>query len=683
MDLLPLTDPYASVWVALYEPLILEWWSSQGFKNLENILVGRGDRPVVRSPFLPSIFAWHQALAARGGRPSPDPTRRKEIRDIFARPDLTPELMIQLLDKLEVRPIVDPGPVLRRELSPIGIAHMFRQLYFDAGAGVGPVENVLAISPHETLEVVEKRTRRRTFERIEEFGLETTTESSIEEQIQDEVAENVQSSLSRDISVGIATEASGSIGVVSGSASANVDLSQSTTQAREFTKRHMLTKTKRAAQTVRRTQKLTIKTQEEVGEEFTSRRVIRNETAEPVNFALRRVQRKIRIKLQEMGPRLVWQLYLCHPGRDLLKSRLVMFRESDPITDPTLVPNAPPRPKAADETGMATVKPVSGTLTLRLPKYEDRDFKALIVHEVTDAAPEKDAVPPAVTGSGAPVNLEANPIEYKIPVQPGTADQILVSYTVQYEPSAAELNRWTQAVAAARAEYEQSRLEEQFERGKRMIDARRRVPLRPAADLRDEERYEILRRMVQEGFGKRPGAQDPAPVEIEMFHRYFELGSMFYYVHPSWWRPRYRPSGDDYEITDESQPAAFGSSLGWVLQMDGDRRRNEFLNSPWVRVCVPVRPGWERDACVWLSEHIEGKRGFSLEPKSPTGKLVADLEKKRGKEKSALPGPDYVTLDGQVAPDAQDAANTWPVVDEFEILEPTEGFVIERLNVNP
>ena len=158
---------------------------------------------------------------------------------------------------------------------------------------------------------------------------------------------------------------------------------------------------------------------------------------------------------------------------------------------------------------------------------------------------------------------------------------------------------------------------------------------------------------------------------------------MFYYVHPSWWRRRYRASNDDYEITDESQPAAFGSSLGWMLQMDGDRRRNEFLNSPWVRVCVPVRPGWERDACVWLSEHIEGKRGFSLEPKSPTGKLVADLEKKRGKEKSVLPGPDYVTLDGQIAPDAQDAANTWPVVDEFEILEPTEGFVVERLNVNP
>jgi hypothetical protein len=111
--------------------------------------------------------------------------------------------------------------------------------------------------------------------------------------------------------------------------------------------------------------------------------VIRNETAEPVNFALRRVQRKIRVKLQEMGPRLVWQLYLCQPDRDLLKSRLVMFRESDPITDPTQLPNAPPKPKPVDETGMATGKPVSGTLTLRLPKYQDFRGHADAAHTVS------------------------------------------------------------------------------------------------------------------------------------------------------------------------------------------------------------------------------------------------------------------------------------------------------------
>jgi hypothetical protein len=35
----------------------------------------------------------------------------------------------------------------------------------------------------------------------------------------------------------------------------------------------------------------------------------------------------------------------------------------------------------------------------------------------------------------------------------------------------------------------------------------------------------------------------------------------------------------DYLITEDTQPAPFGSSLGWLIQIDGDERRNEFLNA--------------------------------------------------------------------------------------------------------
>jgi len=190
----------------------------------------------------------------------------------------------------------------------------------------------------------------------------------------------------------------------------------------------------------------------------------------------------------------------------------------------------------------------------------------------------------------------------------------------------------------------------------------------------------MLRRMVAEGFGG-SAADAPAPVEIELFHRYFDLSAMFYYVHPAWWRPRVRGAGEDYEITDESLPVPYGSSLGWVIQLDGDRRRNEFLNSPWVRVGIPMRPGLERGAFAWLADHIEGKRGFTLDPDSSIGKLLIRIERQRAQEKSAPPGPDFVTLDGQVAPGAEQAANTWPVIDEFEVLEPTQGFVLEQVKI--
>ena len=101
--------------------------------------------------------------------------------------------------------------------------------------------------------------------------------------------------------------------------------------------------------------------------------------------------------------------------------------------------------------------------------------------------------------------------------------------------------------------------------------------------------------MVSQLFARGDDPSEPIPLEIEYFHRYFDIDSMFMYLHPSWWKPRYSPVAtglerSGYEITAESDPAPLGSSLGWMLQLDGDDRRNEFLNSPWIRVCLPIRP---------------------------------------------------------------------------------------------
>jgi hypothetical protein len=57
---------------------------------------------------------------------------------------------------------------------------------------------------------------------------------------------------------------------------------------------------------------------------------------------------------------------------------------------------------------------------------------------------------------------------------------------------------------------------------------------------------------------------------------------------------------DNYFITEESDPAKLGSSLGWLLQLDGDNMRNAFLNAPWVKSVIPIRPGKEEAAINWL-----------------------------------------------------------------------------------
>lgn len=66
---------------------------------------------------------------------------------------------------------------------------------------------------------------------------------------------------------------------------------------------------------------------------------------------------------------------------------------------------------------------------------------------------------------------------------------------------------------------------------------------------------------------------------------------------------------DNYYITEDSNPAKLGSSLGWLLQLDGDNLRNAFLNAPWVKAVIPIRPGKEEAALNWLQK-VEGTNGI-------------------------------------------------------------------------
>jgi hypothetical protein len=71
---------------------------------------------------------------------------------------------------------------------------------------------------------------------------------------------------------------------------------------------------------------------------------------------------------------------------------------------------------------------------------------------------------------------------------------------------------------------------------------------------------------------------------------------------------------DNYYITDDSAPAKLGSSLGWIIQLDGDNMRNAFLNAPWVKAVIPIREWKEREAIDWLSASaVEGSDGLDAE----------------------------------------------------------------------
>jgi hypothetical protein len=98
---------------------------------------------------------------------------------------------------------------------------------------------------------------------------------------------------------------------------------------------------------------------------------------------------------------------------------------------------------------------------------------------------------------------------------------------------------------------------------------------------------------------------------------------------------------DNYMITEDSSPARLGSSLGWLLQLDGDNLRNAFLNAPWVKAVVPIRHGREREALEWLQQaEVEGTDGL--------GETYAGEDLARFRERLAALGEDRNPTIGEV-----------------------------------
>lgn len=168
------------------------------------------------------------------------------------------------------------------------------------------------------------------------------------------------------------------------------------------------------------------------------------------------------------------------------------------------------------------------------------------------------------------------------------------------------------------------------------------IKARPSWDLREEERTIIYRKLISRlmlDSWSLPDTEDNrrlSHVRSEVVRSIFDVDAMLYFVAPEWWMPRkhrtshkYDPKAkvgdivipltdddavkwddienrrDNYKITEDSTTAKLGSSLGWLLQLDGDNLRNAFLNAPWVKAVIPIRPGREKAALNWLKK-IEG-----------------------------------------------------------------------------
>lgn len=584
-------------------------------------------------------------------------------------------------------------------LSPIGIAHYYRQLYYNIEEGVGPIEEALTVAPLETLEVLYESTRRQIHEEQIELGSETVSETAVEQKNLDEVSDKVSSMIQRDAGASMSVEGGASVGVYNFSASASANMAVSSQRSKEESSRRMKEVTTKASERITKSFTVRTKSTTETSDRALTRRVIRNDSAAPVSYGLRRVLRRVRVKLQSLGPKLVWQLYVRDPGAGLRRSKFVHFREAEEIAVPEIPPGVSPRPKGGTDTGTTSAviqysnSRNSYFVEIVVNPGPDRVVKALSIDSISDleGGGKDDYAPSPANGIQWDQSTTGNTFRVKIAVLPGDGASVSIGYTYTWDPAASVLAAWEAERAAAVAALTAEKLQAKFEQDRALLTLQSKIRPRPANDLRREERYEIMNRMVSRLFASATGTNPPTPLEVESFHRYFDIEAMFVTTHPSWWRPRYTPNGtfnqEPYSITAESEPAPLGSSLGWMLQLDGDARRNEFLNSPWARICVPIRPNTERAALDWLSRHLEGAVGYDPASEPLRGLLatIATIRQRQGQVGGD--GPDWVRADSPVENPAAPAdplrpEGSFPVVHEFDVTVPTDGFVYEELRID-
>jgi hypothetical protein len=238
--------------------------------------------------------------------------------------------------------------------------------------------------------------------------------------------------------------------------------------------------------------------------------------------------------------------------------------------------------------------------------------------------------------------------------------EIALQVTPVYRPTLASQKALSDTYNAAMTKYseqtKQAYQQSLFQSIRERVKLASDVQPRSFNDLREEERIVVYRSLVTQLLGM-AGVTTVDPhvrhVFSEVVESMFDMDNMLYFVAPDWWMPRpavtasaalsglgvtepqdqgaYLPGSagntsgpnvvgwggprgvreDNYYITEDSTPAKLGSSLGWLLELDGDNFRNAFLNAPWVKAVIPIQEGHEWKALDWLSsESVEGADGL-------------------------------------------------------------------------
>jgi hypothetical protein len=580
-------------------------------------------------------------------------------------------------------------------LAPVGMLHSYRQYFFEFDSFLGPPVGHVWLSPGGTVELVEVNVRHTLTERSVEVSQETTVKSETSTTQEDELSDAVKQETADDIKLGVNVSAGFNLKVYHGEASSSFSFDTSRKNSAETTHRRKRSQSEKLSSEIRRSYKTTFRTVSEVTDTSSRRYVLQNTTPKLVNYELRRKMRRVGVQLQHIATQLCWQFYVDEPGRGIGTSQLVHVasaQDAEPSTPPPdqpagIAPKDTPfsvqfkfidlryATEDADQTfdngwhkpDVGKDSHIQNVQSFSFPPPAGYQLDDVQILGFTRADPDKDlpdpfvphlAVADAAQGS---FTIELSSVNFQ--------DQpyIPINLNLRFVATADALKKQKDDYAADKAVYDAARQRKQHEAY--VTAVRERVKLagevltRPEDDLREEERHVVYRHAIGR-LTQFPPSANPH-VTSELIRRLFDVDAMLYFVAPDWWTARswvhqelatassgtttdpFTLGPDDvvgwggvndvnrekYLVTEDSRPAPMGASLGWLLQLDGDARRNAFLNAAWVKAVLPIRPGRELEAIHWLeNEHVEGVDGlddqYVVQPDDPpafSGKTVREV----------------------------------------------------------
>jgi hypothetical protein len=549
-------------------------------------------------------------------------------------------------------------------VTPLGLMHRYRQHFFYADLQKGRCELIRALAPYETLEVVTTQEKITTTEETVIHETEVTTSSSREQKDSTELTDRVASTVARTSTTNIATSGGYTAVLWNAGGSLSSNTTDSSNKTSERIAKTLNEITLKQSEQIRKKTTITTRVAETRSDSITTRHTFQNPSDKPVTYGLYKLGYEVKSVIQDMGPLLVWQTRIEKPGQSLATSVLL-----DKQVIPAEVENLPKKVrvtlygkwvaqkftldanevlKIAFDKAMESANELHG-----YPEYqkaidgfysssaEKFAFKTTGISLVADHSGSKDH--PEFIDHSSSVDWE----NIKLTDSRLTTEiEIIKSIPI-----------WNNCYLYANVEFQVPQLKtkgylppdigdpppDEKSLGYRVklmeIASILNATLTPRdrASLYFEERKTILANKIATIMQRAPISGSMSDEILMLYLKIndiFDVSQLFYDVDTFEFQEAanlatlLKTGRPNYPLISKAEgKAPTGSSLGWTHQVDGDTKRDMFLNAPFAWACLPVRPGKEKDAIEFLQD-----QNLLFGQSITTANLLRELEITRAAE---------------------------------------------------